>query len=125
MLTTPTHLIVGVSHNLIMSVVSQHSSKVRSSSIGPVLSFSESLVSVIEGSFHVRVAGRSQSGYTLYNLQFKVRTDTPQGEPVIQECECLKRFSDFRYLAGQIDAIDTSHRLPSLIKANYFGEFLI
>jgi hypothetical protein len=72
MLTTPTHLIVGVSHNLIMSVVSQHSSKVRSSSIGPVLSFSESLVSVIEGSFHVRVAGRSQSGYTLYNLQFKV-----------------------------------------------------
>ena len=73
----------------------------RTGSIGPVLTFQDSAISVIGGSFRLLESEKSPSGYTLYKLHFKVglsrdlsknfiyvlqvQTDTPQGQPIIEE----------------------------------------
>ena len=44
----------------------------RTGSIGPVLTFQDSAISVIGGSFRVVESERSPSGYTVYKLLFKV-----------------------------------------------------
>ena len=44
----------------------------RTGSIGPVLTFQDSAISVIGGSFRVAESERSPSGYTVYKLLFKV-----------------------------------------------------
>ena len=56
-----------------MSVGNQNNTRRRRvDSVGPVLSFTDSVVSLIEDSFNITAAERSQAGYTVYKVQFNV-----------------------------------------------------